>query len=419
MNEPRTVFLAFLTSLAIGLLVGLERERHPEAKAGVRTFALISLAGALCAMLGEKAGSAWVLVAGLLACAAAVLSAYRADANASWDSGTTTTVAAVVTFGLGATTWYGYQELAVALAIVVTVLLHFKAEIEGFTLKLTAKDIASLLQFAVLSLVILPVVPDQGFGPYGAFNPYHLWLMVVLISAVSLAGYLVWRLLGGRASALLLGALGGLVSSTATTLVYARAAKGRPELENAAATVILLANLVVLIRIAVLCAVAAPSLLPRLAPVLAAALVAALPIAWATWRRQQGEAGLANPELTNPTDLKVALGFGVAYAALLVAGAWLNDVAGARGLYALAFASGLTDVDAISLSVMRLFGDSQVTAQTAASTVVVALCANTLVKAILVFVTGGASLGRRCVSGFAAIGLALVAAALVVAAWRG
>lgn len=415
-NEPRTVFLAFLTSLAIGLLVGLERERHPEAKAGVRTFALISLAGALCAMLGEKAGSAWVLVAGLLACAGGVLSAYRADANASWDSGTTTVVAAVVTYGLGATTWYGYEDLAVALAIVVTVLLHFKTEIEGFTVRLTAKDIASVLQFAVLSLVILPVVPNEGFGPYGAFNPYHLWMMVVLISAVSLAGYLAWRLVGGKAPALLLGAMGGLVSSTATTLVYARGAKGKPELENTAATVILLANLVVLVRITVLTAVVAPSLLPRLVPLLAAGLVAALPIAWLTWRRHQGEAGYASPELTNPTDLKVALGFAVAYAAILVAGSWLNDVAGAGGLYGLAFASGLTDVDAISLSAMRLFGDASISAGTAASVIVVAVCSNLLVKAGIAFAAGGAGLGRRCLAGFAAMGLALVAAALALAA---
>ncbi len=416
MNDPRTVFLAFLTSLAIGLLVGLERERHPESKAGVRTFALISLSGALCSLLGEKAGSAWVLVAGLLACAGGVLSAYRADGDANWDSGTTTVVAAIVTYCLGAATWYGYDDLAVSLAIVVTVLLHFKTEIEGFSIRLTPKDIASVLQFAVLSLVILPVVPNEGFGPYGAFNPYHLWMMVVLISAVSLAGYLAWRLAGGRAPTLLLGALGGLVSSTATTLVYARGARGHPELEKTAATVLLLANLMVLLRITVLATVVEPRLLMTLAPVLAAGLVAALPIAWYTWRRHQGEAGFASPELTNPTDLKVALGLGAAYALILLLGSWLNDTAGARGLYGLAFASGLTDVDAISLSSMRLFGDASITAGTAASAIVVALCSNVIVKAAIAFVVGGVSLGRQCLAGFAAMGAALAVAAYLLPA---
>jgi uncharacterized membrane protein (DUF4010 family) len=238
----------------------------------------------------------------------------------------------------------------------------------------------------------------------------------VLIAAVSLAGYLAWRLVGGRAPAVLLGAMGGLVSSTATTLVYARGAKGKPELENTAATVILLANLVVLVRITVLTAIVAPALLPRLAPVLAAGLLAALPIAWATWRRHQGEAGFASPDLTNPTDLKVALGFGAAYAAVLVAGAWLNDVAGARGLYGLAFASGLTDVDAISLSAMRLFGHGSIPASTAASAIVVAICANAMMKAGIAYAAGGAALGRRCLAGFAAMGLALVAAALYLPA---
>ncbi len=414
MNDPRTVFLAFLTSLAIGLLVGLERERHPESKAGVRTFALISLSGALCSLLGEKAGSALLLVAGLLACAGGVLSAYRADGDANWDSGTTTVVAAIVTYCLGAATWYGYDDLAVSLAIVVTVLLHFKTEIEGFSIRLTPKDIASVLQFAVLSLVILPVVPNEGFGPYGAFNPYHLWMMVVLISAVSLAGYLAWRLLGGKGPVLLLGALGGLVSSTATTLVYSRGAHGKPELEGTAATVILLANLVKLLRIMVLAIAVMPSILPALLPSLLAGIVVTLPAAWVTWRRHAEGEALENPELTNPTDLPVALGFGVAYAAVLLAAAWLNDLAGAMGVYAVAMVSGLTDVDAISLSSFRLFGNGSVTAASAVMAIVVATVTNAVTKAGIVFVVGGRSLGMRCVWGFAAMSVAMLAAAFML-----
>jgi hypothetical protein len=243
--------------------------------------------------------------------------------------------------------------LAVALAIVVTVLLHFKAQIEGFSVRLTAKDVASLLQFAVLSLVILPVVPNEGFGPYGAFNPYHLWLMVVLISAVSLAGYLAFRLAGGRAPALLLGAMGGLVSSTATTLVFARGAKGRPELENTAATVILLANLVVFVRIAVLTAVVAPALLPVLAPVLAGPV--ATPRRHGSLGSATARGRLREPGLTNPTDLRRPLS-----RHRLRGDPRRRRVAprrgGARGSTA-SLRPGLTDVDAISLSAMRLFGE--------------------------------------------------------------
>jgi uncharacterized membrane protein (DUF4010 family) len=301
-------------------------------------------------------------------------------------------------------------------AIVVTALLHYKSQLEGFSVKLTATDMESLLQFAVLSLVILPVVPNKGFGPYGALNPYHLWMMVVLISAVSLAGYVAWRLLGGKGPVLLLGALGGLVSSTATTLVYSRGARGKPELEGTAATVILLANLVVLLRLSVLAVAVMPSILPTMVPVMLAGLAATLPIAWVTWRRHAGGEALENPELTNPTDLPVALGFGVAYAVVLVAAAWLNDLAGVAGVWAVAMVSGLTDVDAISLSSFRLFGDGRVTAAGAVMAIVVALCSNAIVKASIVFVVGGKSLGMRCIAGFGAMVAALLAVAAVMLA---
>ncbi|HRE14839.1 MAG TPA: MgtC/SapB family protein [Usitatibacteraceae bacterium] len=415
MPDHAAPFLAFLTSLAVGLLIGLERERHAEARAGVRTFALIAMLGTLCAMLESGAGASWLVVGGLLATVGGIVAAYRNAGRGVPDAGATTFMAAALTYGLGVALWHGHREVVIAVAIVTTVLLHYKSQLEGFTARLNATDMGSLLQFAVLSLVILPVVPNRGYGPYGALNPYHLWLMVVLISAVSVAGYLAWRLLGGRAPALILGALGGLVSSTATTLVYARGAKGKAELTNTAATVILLANLVVLVRITVLTAVVAPSLIPRLAPVLAAGLVFALPVAWATWRRHAGEAGYASPELTNPTDLKVALGFAAAYAAILVAGAWLHEHAGEGGLYALAFASGLTDVDAISLSSMRLFLDDKIDAGLACGAIVTALCANIVVKASIAFAAGGALLGRRCLAGFLAMAFALVAGAFVVA----
>lgn len=416
MPDHYAISLSFLTSLAVGLLIGLERERHREAKAGVRTFALIALLGTLCAMLGERTNSPWLLVAGLLVSTGGVLFAYQAAPISTPDMGTTTVMAAALTFCLGAAVWHGYSELVIAVAIVATTLLHYKSQLEGFSMKLTSTDMASLLQFAVLSLVILPVVPNKGFGPYGALNPYHLWMMVVLISAVSLAGYVAWRLLGGKGPVLLLGALGGLVSSTATTLVYSRGARGKPELEGTAATVILLANLVVLLRLSVLAVAVMPSILPTMVPVMLAGLAATLPVAWLTWRKHAEGPALENPELTNPTDLPVALGFGAAYAVILMAAAWLNDLAGVAGVYMVALVSGLTDVDAISLSSFRLFGDGRVTAAGAVMAIVVALCSNAVVKATIVFVAGGRSLGMRCVTGFGAMVAALLAVALVMLA---
>jgi uncharacterized membrane protein (DUF4010 family) len=231
---------------------------------------------------------------------------------------------------------------------------------------------------------------------------------------VSLAGYVAWRLLGGRGPVLLLGALGGLVSSTATTLVYSRGARGKAELEGTAATVILLANLVVLLRLTVLAVAVEPRILPTMLPVVAAGLAVALPVVWMTWRRRSKGEAMENPELTNPTDLPVAIGFGVAYAVILMAAAWLNDLQGVRGVYAVAMVSGLTDVDAISLSSFRLLGEGSVTARGAVMTIVVALCSNIAVKASIVFVVGGASLGRRCIVGFGAVAAALLTAAALI-----
>ena len=218
----------FLTSLGIGLLIGLERERSPAAKAGLRTFALVAMFGTLAAFVSDRAASPWLLGAGLLAVGAMIIAAYLQHKPDDGDPGTTTVAALLTCYGLGALVWFGFSTIAVMVAIVTTILLYFKAELHGITRSLTRRDLVSMLQFAVLSFIVLPILPDRNFGPYGALNPYQVWLMVVLISGVSLAGYLALRAIGERHGAPLLGLFGGLVSSTATTLVYARNGRDNP-----------------------------------------------------------------------------------------------------------------------------------------------------------------------------------------------
>ncbi|MCC6658049.1 MAG: MgtC/SapB family protein, partial [Rhodocyclaceae bacterium] len=211
---------AFITSLAVGLLMGLERERRRSAKAGLRTFALVALLGTLSGLLAEQADAGWIIAAGLLAVGAMIIAAYLNQPDDAGDPGTTSVVAILVCYCLGAAIWFGHGALAVMLAIAVTVLLYFKAELHGISHRLTPKDLISILQFAVLSFVILPILPDRDYGPYLAFNPYQAWLMVVLVSGVSLAGYAALRLAGPQHGAPMMGLLGGLVSSTATTAVF-------------------------------------------------------------------------------------------------------------------------------------------------------------------------------------------------------
>ena len=266
----------YLTALAIGLLIGLERERNPTAKAGLRTFALVALAGAMSATLAETFAAPYIIAVGLGAVALMMIAAYyhHHEAFHEWDPGTTTIAAVIGCYMLGAMTLTGFARLAVILGILATTLLYFKAELRGVARRLERRDLVSMLQFAVVAFVVLPLLPDRGFGPYAALNPRHIWLMVVLISGVSLAGYVALRLVGREHGAMLLGLFGGLVSSTATTLAYSRYARSGGEFTGLASVVIVTANLVLLVRLAVLAAITAPGILGVLGPVLAVALAA-------------------------------------------------------------------------------------------------------------------------------------------------
>ena len=404
----------FITSLAIGLLIGLERERSPAAKAGLRTFALVALFGTVAAMLSQVTATPWPLTGGLLVIGLMIIAAYFREREIS-DPGTTTVAAILVCYGLGAMIWHGYSTLAVMLAITTTLLLYFKAELRGITQKLSRRDLTSMLQFAVLSFIILPILPDRNFGPYDALNARQIWLMVVLISGVSLAGYVALRFVGQRYGIALLGVFGGLASSTATTLVYARHSKANEGVVQLAVVVILIANLVVLVRLSIVSAAVSPAILPQLLPVLGSGLALGLGAAVYGWHQlsQQGEVPM--PQVSNPTELRTAVGFGLLYAVVLFFAAWLSDIAGNSGLYVVALVSGLTDVDAITLSSLRLFGLGKLQATETVAAIALGIMSNIGFKLGLVFFIGGPLLAKRCAVGMiataAGIGLALLLSA--------
>jgi len=400
---------AFATSLAIGLLIGLERERSAAAKAGLRTFALVALLGTICAMLATQSGAAWPLAAGLLAVALLIVAAYFGAPAPDGDPGTTTEAALLVCYGLGAMIWYGFSTIAITLAIAVAALLYFKQELQGISRNLERRDLISILQFATLSFIVLPILPNIGYGPYQALNPYNVWLMVVLISGISLSGYVALRLVGQRYGAPLLGFMGGMASSTATTLVYARHGKSDPQLIQLAVPVILIANLVVVIRLGVLGAVTAPAILPRLLPVLGGALALGLAATFYWWRKLRQGGELPMPQMKNPAEIRISLAFGLLYGGVLVLTAWLSDFAGNKGLYAIAVVSGLTDVDAITLSSLRLFSLGKLAAEQTVTAIVLALIANLLFKFGLIVSIGGALLAKRCIWGMGAVAVGAAA----------
>lgn len=405
---------AFATSLAIGLLIGLERERQADVKAGLRTFALVGLLGCLAGLLATKTGGSWILVIGFLAIAGMMIAANVADPLDDGDPGTTSVIALLICYGLGATVWFGQATLAIMLAITTTVLLYFKTELHGISRALTAKDVLSILQFGVLSFVVLPILPNAEFGPYQALNPRQIWLMVVLISGLSLTGYAALRIVGAQHGAALLGLFGGLASSTATTMVFARHAKTHADMDRTAAIVILIANLVVLVRLSLISALLAPALLLQLASVFGVALAAGGVVLALTWRRLATGNTLPTPHVTNPTEMKTALSFGALYGLVLVLSAALQDFAGSGGLYLVSLASGLTDVDAITLSTLRLFNNDTLLANVTVTAIALGVFANLVFKAALVVSIGGSALARRTLPGLAAIGVGLAAGLLLI-----
>ena len=373
------LWLAIGGGLGIGLLIGLERERNPAGKAGVRTFALVTLLGTLASLLGVYVDSAWLLPAGLLAVTGMLVVAYARVAPTE-DPGTTTVAAAGVAYLLGALAGLGEGTLAAALAILVTALLYFKPELESWSAALQREEQVSLLQFLVITFIVLPILPERTYGPYGVLNPREIWLMVVLIAGVGVASYIAMRVAGERHGALLTGLLGGLVSSTATTALYARRSVESPAMSQVALVVVSLANLVVLVRVAVLAAVVAPGILPRLAPVLGAALAAGVLAVAFLLHRSQGGTQLALPPARNPAEIGMAVRFGALYAFVLLAAAWLQDMIGSRGLYVATALSGLADVDPGVLSSLNLFSAGRIEPATAVAAIAIALLANTLFK---------------------------------------
>lgn len=404
-------FQPFLTALALGLLIGLERQRRQAEQAGLRTFPLVALLGTVGAMLQDRHDVDWLLPVGLALVGLTMIAAYREHGDSA-NTGTTTTVAVMLCFALGGMSWHGHYQIAAVLALATTALLQFKEELHGFAERLSREDVVAVLRFVVLSVLLLPLLPDRGFGPYQALNPYELWWMVVLISGLSLGGYLLLKLVGPGRGVPLIGVFGGLASSTATTLSFARQVSGDARQVPAARSVILIANLMVLPRLAVLGAVVAMPVLPALLPALTGGVLAGGALALSSLRqRPQGADGAI--ELENPGELRAAFGFALLYALVLLAVAYLQAHHGAGGVYGAAAIAGLTDVDAISLSALGLFSRQQIDAGTVTNVVLVAVMANLVFKGAAVTAIAGRALARPVWLGFAAVAVGLVLGRLI------
>jgi uncharacterized membrane protein (DUF4010 family) len=404
------IFKALSLALALGLIVGIQRERSKRDIAGIRTFALITLFGAVLALLAKDAGI-WVLAAGVIALAAILVTANVYSIKAGTDSaGVTTELAALTMFGIGAVLMFGYTMPAVVTGGVVALLLQWKEPMHRFAHSFNEGEARSIFQFVLLALVILPLLPNRPFGPYEVLNPFEIWLIVVLIVGISLAAYLAYRLFGARAGTLLGGILGGLISSTATAVSYSRQTRNQPDLAAMAAIVILIASAVVYARILFEIAVIAPGLLPHTLIPLSVMLgfMSALGIAM-FWRVRNEP--VPEQEQESPGQLKAALAFGALYAVILLLVAAVREHFGSGAIYGVALISGLTDVDAITLSSAQLFNSGRLEASTAWRVILLASLSNLVFKAGAVIVLGNRAVSLRVAIYF---GLSIVLGAMLL-----
>lgn len=403
------------SALGVGLLVGLERgwrgRELPEGGrvAGLRTFALIGLLGGLLALLAPV--SAVLPAAGLLGVVLLFAVSFHRASQATATLSITTAVAGLATFCLGALAAGGQPILAIGAAIVVALLLDLKPLLHRWLRLIQPEELNAVLQLGVLTAVVLPLLPDQGYGPYAALNPFQLWLAVVLIAGLSLLGHAAARIRGEQQGLLWMGLLGGLASSTAATLALARIGRNQPAWHEAVAAAIVAASGVMFLRMALVVAVLQPALAARLGGFLlllaATAFVAA---AW-QWRRRPASGTATQPIARRIFDLPTALVFALVLGAVAVATRAAGDAIGTAGIYGVAFIAGLADVDAILISSIQMLARGELAASTTSIAILLAASANMLSKAVLAWSIAGTRTGIRVAAAFALIVIAGLAAA--------
>lgn len=396
--------LALLTALAVGLLIGLEREQSKEKTpgasfAGVRTYPIFAMIGALSTMLAPA--SYWLPLVALLGVIALVAIHYANDVRHGNQHGVTTEASVLATFLLGSlAASHNIVEplstrllLVMGLGVIVTFLLSSKQWLHGMAGRVSRDDFYATVKFLIAAVVVLPLLPREEVGPLGAINPFNVGLMVVMISALSFAGYVAMRLLGPGRGLIVSAAVGGLVSSTAVTIAFAGRTKDDKSLAPAAAGAIAIASTIMFARVAVLVALVNNQMLSRIALPLAGGAAGAIVGGLLMYRRPAdttdavGELGVRNP-----FELGSALRFGLAFAVILLATKAAKEYFGNQGLYIASLIGGTTDVDAVTLSTAKHAG-ADITPAVIAITV--AAISNTLVKSSLAFGIGGFVLGKR------------------------
>jgi uncharacterized membrane protein (DUF4010 family) len=384
-------------AFGLGLLVGLQRQKTGEDMAGVRTFTLISILGVVAGFLTRDFNNPFILPMFGIAIAALMIMAniIKLKKHPEADSGQTTEVAVLLMFAIGSYLVMGDQVIAVVVGGTLAILLYIKETLHNFIDKLKEKDIAAIMTFAGISLVILPLLPNETYGPLDVLNPRNIWFMVTLIVGISVVGYFIYKFVGTKVGIISNGILGGLISSTATTVSYARKTKDSESLGRMAAFVITTASAVALVRVLVEIGIVVPEKLSQIILPLATVFVLmALLCVGLFYIINKNEGDEKMPEPKNPAQFKSALIFGLLYGAILLAVAFTKQEFGNEALYVVAIISGLTDVDAITLSLSQLMKGEGLETATGWRLILLATLSNLLFKGIMAAILGTRQLAK-------------------------
>jgi uncharacterized membrane protein (DUF4010 family) len=413
----------FGVALVIGLFMGLQREYayrrttegEGELLAGARTFPIIALLGAVSALGTEELDSALPLAGAVLAVGVllAVGHFWRARDR---EVGLTTEMAALVAFFTGMVCFWGDLRLAAALGVGTAVLLSLKGQTHRLAHRLDREDVYATLKFAVITVIVLPLLPQEGYGPapFDVVTPYNVWLMVVLISGISFLGYVLIQVVGPTRGVGLTGLLGGLASSTAVTLSVAERSRDAKGLDRAFALALISAWSIMFVRVIVEVAVVHPPLLWTVTAPVVAVFAVALSYCGYLYFGHPTESYEGEQTFRNPFRLGPAITFGGLYAVILVVTSAADTYFGDAGIYASSLVAGLADVDAITLSMAQLHGREEISARAATRAILIAGAANTVLKGGIVAVTGSRSLRRAMVPGLLVIVAASGVAILLV-----
>lgn len=388
-----------LIALLLGAIIGIQRgwvKRNSvegSRVAGIRTYSLVGLLGGLVAILADHY-SPLLLGFALIALVILACIAFMMRQKDSGDVSITGLVSLLVTFVLGSLAVAGEAVLAASAAVITALVLDNKRELHEALQKLQEYELDAALRLLLISIVLLPLLPNKTYGPWGALNPYEIWWMVVLIASISFVGYFAIKIGGAKRGILFTSVFAGLSSSTALTLQFSHLSREQPNISPLLASGILLSCGTMFPRLLIILSVINPSLVKLLWPIVLAMMAALYLPAWWIWRRSEIEQVEPSNKQSNPLALRSALFFGVLLALIMLLSHALSDWFGSAGILILSALSGITDVDAISLALGRQ-SIEHLSVTTAALGILIAASVNTIVKMGMVMALGERRLWHR------------------------